>query len=372
MNKHFPCGHWHKKSEGGYTKITTMILGDWWQQALGLYEDYIYFSLMSEDNKVLYYIRYKINDRYWELINILEFPKVVSGFTVTETHGLQGCVEARSNFAVFLNEIYMDKEDEKGYLISVRFTHSENEYTTIPYVSTDFRGSEKALVVYDNGTILAAFLASNKPNVLKSIDYGATWTLIVLDTIDDGHLKLAHDVVNDIVYAVAKYGVYKSVNSGSTWTKTASGNFGYFDVCFKGGVLYIVGGSCGTVHTMWKYINGVFSSSMDVPYTYFDPNLISTSTGLILYEPSYREFGTPYKPFLLTSLDAATWTARSDLSIYTMPYPYNNSISSFNNRVAFTSCGMGEDSINNPLSLMYSDNSWDWTMIRLPFEGILH
>lgn len=92
--------------------------------------------------------------------------------------------------------------------------------------------------------------------ILKSTDGGATWNTTGLIWTTSQFRRIGRLLINPLnpntIIAATSAGVYKSINSGNTWSLTLSGN--YKDAEFKPGdttVVYAGGGS-----TFFKSING--------------------------------------------------------------------------------------------------------------------
>ncbi len=81
----------------------------------------------------------------------------------------------------------------------------------------------------NEGTLYAAFDGhrSNdfKPYVVKSVDYGKTWTSITSDLPDGGSVQVVreHPRQPNLLFAGTEFGVYESTDGGAHWTQLKSG-----------------------------------------------------------------------------------------------------------------------------------------------------
>jgi photosystem II stability/assembly factor-like uncharacterized protein len=82
---------------------------------------------------------------------------------------------------------------------------------------------------FSEGTIYASMDGhrSNdfKPYVLKSTDYGRSWTPITGDLPGDGSVQVVreHHRERNLLFAGTEYGVYFTINGGTHWTRLGSG-----------------------------------------------------------------------------------------------------------------------------------------------------
>src|SRR5687768_1789961 len=89
--------------------------------------------------------------------------------------------------------------------------------------------SRVAFSRFNEGTIYASLDGhrSNdfKPYVLKSTDYGRTWTSISGDLPADGSVQVVreHHRERNLLFAGTEYGVYFTTDGGSHWTRLGSG-----------------------------------------------------------------------------------------------------------------------------------------------------
>lgn len=160
-----------------------------------------------------------------------------------------------------------------------------------------------------------AFYSGN--GVYKSVDSGLTWTKLTgtapntpqtFDSNWDIIYKVATyptDTVNDVVFAATYGAIYKSTNGGTTWSIVkGNGNSFYSDVnVTPGGVVYATLGSDGGNKGIWRSPDGINFTSItppNFPLTY--DRIVSGYTpaneNVVYFLGNTPGFGTPDTNFL--------------------------------------------------------------------------
>lgn len=100
---------------------------------------------------------------------------------------------------------------------------------TFSGVPPQTRVSRVVLSRFAEGTIYASFDGHQdnnfRPHVLKSLDYGRTWTSIASDLPDDGpvHVIVEHPRTPQLLFVGTEFGVFLTIDGGRRWTALGNG-----------------------------------------------------------------------------------------------------------------------------------------------------
>ena len=175
--------------------------------------------------------------------------------------------------------------------------------------------------------------ASTNTEIVKTIDGGATWNIVLTQSGMLATTLSFHPSSPDTIFAAAETGLLKSADGGMTWATLLSGEF--YDMQFQpnnGTIAYALGRNTTTdQYEFYKSTDGgtTFSLSMSGWGTYYEHSgakmALTTADNQYLYVVLLTQDGTgnENKPYILKSTDAgSTWvTVATGL---TTEFPMNN------------------------------------------------
>ena len=150
-----------------------------------------------------------------------------------------------------------------------------NQYKTVTCVAQDTRAGHTNVWYYGSGEGSGASASGGGAyyygdGVYKSTDSGQTWTMLpstlpstltsfnTWSQITWNIVTNPADAVNDVVYVAAYGSIYKSMDGGTTWASVWGGNSYYTDIAITStGVLYASLSSDGTARGIYRSTDGV-------------------------------------------------------------------------------------------------------------------
>ncbi len=158
-------------------------------------------------------------------------------------------------------------------------TSTSLQYKSVSCLAQDTRSGHTNVWYYGTGEATGASASSGGAyylgnGIYKSIDSGVTWTVLASTTSNNvtsftvwgqvvwNVVTNAADTVNDVVYAATYGGIYKTTNGGTSWTLvkgTFSSSISYFtDIAVsKTGIIYATLSSDGPQKGLYRSTDGV-------------------------------------------------------------------------------------------------------------------
>jgi len=319
-------------------------------------------------------------------IDFAMFPLTIDGhildsFTASKTP----CVIRRSTYSIVGFSAYSLADGINGNFIEIFKDNAITRKTLTYSNASTVHGSPFWMEAYDNGVIVIAYLGKvglsteNVIKVMRSIDYGETWTTInILET--SGHFAtptLFKGSNNNLYIAcidttsTKRIRFWVSQDSGATWTqKTIIANFsgtaGIVCGCANDTTIYVAHGSTYSASASGAYI--YYSTDLGNTWTLITQATWRSLSGIAVYGTTLiacakltSDLFTPSAFRVQISTDGGvTWAeSLTPPTDATGPYPYNHSLRVYGSTFTYTYDGL-KDGVN--LSYYVStDSGATWT-----------